>query len=78
MSGYPGSFLDPQTVFLLETRMPFISSHDEEMIKDMMRHRQIFPNLPTEEARTAILEKILQIDGRIILLHIFTRDFYFF
>jgi hypothetical protein len=78
MSGYPGSFLDPQTVFLLETRMPFISSHDEEMIKDMMQQRQIFPNLPTEEARAAILEKILQIDGRILSLHTFTRDFFFF
>lgn len=78
MSGYPGSFLDPQTVFLLETRMPFISSHDEEMIKDMMQQRQIFPNLPTEEARTAILGNILQIDGRILSLHTFTRDFFFF
>ncbi|EER41730.1 conserved hypothetical protein [Histoplasma capsulatum H143] len=71
------ALVDARSVHLLEGLMPAYSLADQKRIQDLMNNREIFPALIDSERRSKVLERLLQISGRILSLHTFSQDWLF-
>ncbi|QSS66623.1 hypothetical protein I7I51_02812 [Histoplasma capsulatum] len=71
------ALVDAQSVHLLEGLMPAYSLVDQKRIQDLMNNREIFPALIDSERRSKVLERLLQVSGRILSLHTFSQDLLF-
>ncbi|KAJ5741084.1 hypothetical protein N7493_000956 [Penicillium malachiteum] len=74
--GFEPDILDYNTVDELETLMPRLSLNDRAIIQDKMQ-KGILQKARSED-RPRVLDRLMEIDGRILSFHTFTRDFLFF